>query len=240
MIEHLLERHLAGHRAGRVLDVGPGYGPFGRVACQLTGARHLTVVDVDKEVLRWQREESQKAGLQIDAIEALLTPSALAGALAGPYDVILCQEVLEHLTCAEEVLAALAAQLTPGGRLVITVPTALSERWLKWLNPAYMRDVPFGHVRMFDQHALRELAQGAGLEVLTLLPTQPHYFLTHTLMFGLRRPVAESTGRVVSAGWIERIAARVNAYSRTLFLRSSPAFWGRLLPRNYFLVATRR
>jgi 2-polyprenyl-3-methyl-5-hydroxy-6-metoxy-1,4-benzoquinol methylase len=239
MIELLLKSHLAGHRATRVLDVGPGYSPFGRVACAQTGARHLTVVDVDKDVLQWQRQEAQKAGLEVDAIEAVLTPDALS-ALPHTYDVILCQEVLEHLTGAEEVLGVLVKHLAPAGRLVITVPTALSERWLKWLNPGYMRDVPFGHVRMFDKHALLQLATGAGLQVLALVPTQPHYFLTHTLMFGLRRPVAGSTGRVTTSGWIEKMAGRLNAYSRSFFLRSSPALWGRLLPRNYFLVATHR
>jgi 16S rRNA G1207 methylase RsmC len=85
MIEQLLRDHLSGHSAQRVLDAGPGYGPFGRAACQATGARHLSVVDVDMEVLRYQREEAKRAriGLDIEVIEALLTPGALSALPSG-------------------------------------------------------------------------------------------------------------------------------------------------------------
>jgi 2-polyprenyl-3-methyl-5-hydroxy-6-metoxy-1,4-benzoquinol methylase len=239
VIESLLRKHLAGQRAERVLDIGPGYNAFGRIACRVTGAAHLTIVDVDRRVLDWQRDESRKVGIDLHPIEAALEPDQLSAALDELYDVILCQEIFEHLTNAEEVLAVLVARLRPGGRMVITVPTAISERWLRWLNPSYMENVPFGHVRRFHEDDLRRLAAGAGLHVLALVPTQPHYFLTHTWTFGLRMVVEESTGRVVSKGWRAACAAAINAYGRAFFMRTGPEFWGRLLPRNYFLVAGR-
>jgi len=239
MIDGLLTSHLKGFSAARILDVGPGYSSFSRTAAATTGAREITYVDCDTSVLEWQKAENAKTGVQTSTE---LFPLSAAGIdrLPGPYDVILCQEVLEHLVDAEAVLAALARQLTPGGRMVITVPTRCSERWLKRLNPAYMKDEPHGHVREFGRADLERLLSGCGLAAEVILPTQPHYFLAHTWLFGTRMKVEGSTGRILSGGWRMRIMSRLLDGSRRFFLATGPAFWGRLLPRNYFVVATRR
>lgn len=240
MLEALFRGHLSGLPALRVLEIGPGYGSFGQLACEITGARHLTVVDVDPRVLDWQREQSRRLGIETRTVAALLTPGELAAAVDDSYDVILCQEVLEHLPDAEEVFRVIAKRLSPGGRVIITVPTSLSERWLTWLNPSYMREAAHGHVRRFDRGTLSRLVTSAGLEILTLVPTQPHFFLTHTWIFGLRMSVEASTGRILSTGWRRTFAEYLNAYSREFFRRTGPGFWSQVLPRNYFLVGRRR
>ena len=152
MIESLLERHLAGFSGERLLDVGPGYNRFGRLAARIIGGRKVTYIDCDENVLSWQIAESGKRGIEAEGLLIPLERSALGG-LAEHYDLILCQEVLEHLSNAEEVLAALTKHLAPGGRMVITVPTRRSEQWLKRLNPNYMKNDPHGHERELDEPA---------------------------------------------------------------------------------------
>ncbi len=238
MIAALLAAHLRGVAATSILDVGPGYGPFARVAAQATGARRVTFLDCDEGVLAWQAEACRAAGLEAACRRLVLGADALAG-LAERHDLILCQEVLEHLPDAEGVLGALAARLCPGGRMVITVPTRRSERWLARLDPAYARHGAFGHVRQFDEPGLRALLAGAGLEPVVLLPTQPHYFVFHTWVVGSRMRVEWSTGRILTGGVRRWIGKRLHGWSRRLFLATGPERWGRLLPRNYFVVARR-
>ncbi len=238
MIESLLERHLAGYCGERILDVGPGYSQFSRLAARIIGARKVTYIDCDENVLSWQIAESGKRGVETEGLLIPLEGSALGG-LAELYDLILCQEVLEHLSNAEEILAALSDRLVPGGRMVITVPTKRSEQWLKRLNPNYMKHDPHGHVREFDEAGLRALMRGAGLRPVVFLPTQPHALVAHTLIFGTRMRIEESTGRILTGGIRGFVSRKLSKLSKKLFCATGPEWWGRLLPRNYFVVAVK-
>ena len=123
--------------------------------------------------------------------------------------------------------------------MIVTVPTKRSERWLKTINPSYMKDEPYGHVNEFDEQALRNVIQRAGLEIRTLLPTQPHYFLAHTWLFGTRMKIDGSTGRILTGGLRGFVLSRLTSWSRKLFRATNPQGWGRVFPRNYFVVASK-
>ena len=93
--------------------------------------------------------------------------------LGGPYDVIVFMEVIEHLnTPPRRVLELLAAQLAPGGAILLTTPNAV---WLKnrlrllmGRNPfELLRDDRTGHVREYTLAELSAAAREAGLEVAT-------------------------------------------------------------------------
>jgi SAM-dependent methyltransferase len=238
VIDLMLQNYLAGFRASRLLDVGPGYNSFSRIAARATGAASVTYIDCNSDVIAWQTEECRKEGL---AAEGLLFPleAAALDALSESFDLILCQEVLEHLAYAEDILAELMKHLTPQGRVVITVPTKRSEQWLKRINPDYMKNDPFGHVREFDEAGLRQVLEGAGLRPIVFLPTQPHYLVAHTWFFGTRMKVEESTGKILTKGIRGFISKKLFKFSKRLFLATGYDRWGRLLPRNFFVVAER-
>jgi SAM-dependent methyltransferase len=238
MIQDLIRQHLQGLQATHILDVGPGYADFSRIAAQVTGAREITFLDCDNDVLAWQLAETERLGLKAVALPVALEKEALSK-VRGSYDVIHCQEVLEHLPNAPEVLSQVAALLRPGGRMIVTVPTKRSERWLKTINPSYMKDEPYGHVNEFDEQALRNVIQRAGLEIRTLLPTQPHYFLAHTWLFGTRMKIDGSTGRILTGGVRGFVLSALTSWSRKLFRATNPQWWGRVFPRNYFVVASK-
>ncbi len=239
MIAQLLAAHLRGTRAESILDVGPGYSDFAQTAARVTGARRIAFLDCDEAVLAWQSAECRKAGLEAVCIRRRLDRDPRA-AIAGRFDLILCQEVLEHLANAEEVLLVLVGCLNPGGRVVITVPTKVSERWLAWLDPSYMRHAAQGHVRQFDEAGLRALLEAAGLVPVALLSTQPHYFVFHTWVVGTRMRVEWSTGKILTRGIRRRIGMLLSSWSRGFFRLTGFERWGRLLPRTYFVVAQRK
>jgi SAM-dependent methyltransferase len=236
MIEFLLTEHLKHIHARNILDVGPGYGDFSRIAARLTGARHITYLDCNEAILQWQKAACEKAGITSEELAVNLDMDSLTD-VKGRYDLILCQEVLEHLSNAEEVLSFLIKHLNKGGHAVITVPTKSSERWLKRINPAYMRDEPHGHVREFDESALRKLLSSAGLVPITFVPTQPHYFIGHTMLFLTRMKVEGSTGRVLTGGFRGFVLKFFSKGIKRFFMLTGPYWWGRVLSRNYFVVA---
>lgn len=238
MIELLMRKHLAGFKAKKILDVGPGFNNFGRVAAEVCGGEQIDFLDCNTEVLDWQKQECAKAGIASEAHVMLLKPEELA-AIASRYDLILCQEVLEHLINAEEILAAIVGLLNPGGRMVITVPTGCSEKWLSIINPGYMKNESFGHVRRFSRKALCELASQAGLSVIELIPAQPQYFVFHTWLYLTRVEIEGSTGRIVTQDWRTRFGSNLIWRARRFFDRTGIGFWSRLIPRNYFLIAER-
>jgi SAM-dependent methyltransferase len=238
VIQDLIRQQLRGIRATRILDVGPGYADFSRITAQVTGAREITFLDVDKDVLDWQMAETRHAGLEAVALPIMLEKETLS-TVQGRYDIIHCQEVLEHLPNAGEVLTGVAALLNPGGRIIITVPTKRSEHWLKTINPGYMKDEPYGHVNEFDEQALCTLVKQAGLEIQTFMPTQPHYFLAHTWLFGTHMKIEGSTGRILTGGWRGFVLSNITSWSKKFFAATNPQWWGRVFPRNYFVVATR-
>jgi SAM-dependent methyltransferase len=238
MISFFMEKHLHEFSARTLLDIGPGYSSFGLLAARLTGAQAISILDFDQSVIDWQTAEYGHAHVGVASVCNLLTVETIAR-LSGCYDLILCQEVLEHLPNAEEILTALGEKLAVNGRIVVTVPTKVSERWLKWLNPSFMVNEAHGHVRQFDENALRDMLKTAGLSPIVFVPTQPHFFLSHTWLFGTRMQVESSTGKVSTKGVRSAVFHRLNTYGRRFFMATGPEFWGRQFPRNYFVVATR-
>jgi SAM-dependent methyltransferase len=238
MIDTLLEDAFRGLRAESILDVGPGYSSFSRITAHVTGAREITFLDVNSDVLAWQAQRTHAAGLVPRVIGELLDPMRL-DAMTERYDIIHCQEVLEHLPDAAHVLACLARLLSAQGRVIITVPTRMSERWLSFLNPSYMKDEPYGHVNRFSAEELRTLVRNAGLELLLFRPIHPDFFVGHSWLAGTRMRIEGSTGSVLTKGPRGFIYGNLTKYSRIFFRLTGRGFWERLIPRNYFIIARR-
>lgn len=100
---------------GRVLDVGCGAGNVGP-GLRAAGAEHLTGVELVAEAAAAARERFDEV---VDgAIEEALPR------LQGPFDTILCLDVLEHLVDPERVMVALRDLAAPGGRLQVSLPNA--------------------------------------------------------------------------------------------------------------------
>jgi 2-polyprenyl-3-methyl-5-hydroxy-6-metoxy-1,4-benzoquinol methylase len=100
---------------GRVLDVGCGAGAVG-AGLRAAGAEHLIGVEVVPEAAARARERYD------EVIEAPIEEAL--GRLHGPFDTILCLDVLEHLVDPEAVLRALRGLAAADGRLQVSVPNA--------------------------------------------------------------------------------------------------------------------
>jgi 2-polyprenyl-3-methyl-5-hydroxy-6-metoxy-1,4-benzoquinol methylase len=100
---------------GAVLDVGCGAGGVGPGLRQ-AGATHLSGIEVVPA-------QAELARATYDHVVAAPVEQALES-LDGPFDTILCLDVLEHLVDPERVLSDLRRVAAPEARLQVSLPNA--------------------------------------------------------------------------------------------------------------------
>ena len=110
----------AWHDGVRVLDVGCGDGGAS-VALADAGAR-AEGFDIDGRLVRGGVERAKARGLQLDLGVADVTDGSTLGDYAGPHDLILFRDVLEHIPDVDAALRETSARLAPGGAIVVIYP----------------------------------------------------------------------------------------------------------------------
>ena len=100
---------------GTVLDVGCGSGGVA-AGLRRAGASRLTGIEVVPE-------QAELARAHYDHVVAAPVEQALEQ-LEGPFDTILCLDVLEHLVDPEQVLRDLHGVAAPAARLQVSLPNA--------------------------------------------------------------------------------------------------------------------
>jgi len=143
----------------RVLDVGCGRGQMGRLLhaeflCSVTGVELNP--DFARDCVGYQ-------AVHIGSAE----DDALLASLPGPFDAILCGDVLEHLQHPDIPLRAFHRLLAPGGRLLISVPNVAQLRIRLMLLRGHWDYTPEGimdrtHLRWFTLATLRQLVTDCG------------------------------------------------------------------------------
>jgi 2-polyprenyl-3-methyl-5-hydroxy-6-metoxy-1,4-benzoquinol methylase len=165
-----------------ILDVGCGWGVL---SVYLAGqGRKVTAVDGSQNELDWARQTMHQfkapVTLQVCAAENLGFPDE-------SFDLVIWEEVLEHL---DEPLVALREGyrvLRCGGKIILSVPNlaSLRAKIIKLLGKAELLYCP-DHKQNFNQNSIRSLAEAAGFKVLFLtsdfipIPKIPINFLLKT------------------------------------------------------------
>ncbi len=142
---HSILRHVPPASGSRVLDVGCG---LGILLEHLSGERHG--VDYDLSVVQVaQQRLGEKASIVCADASVLPYPDA-------HFEVVICSEMLEHLSDPLPVIREMLRVAKPSGRIIITVP---NEFWLTFgrfvmlKSPAKVAD----HVQDFQVADLERL-----------------------------------------------------------------------------------
>jgi 2-polyprenyl-3-methyl-5-hydroxy-6-metoxy-1,4-benzoquinol methylase len=159
LTEWMAER-LIGSPGARVLEVGAGIGTFTRLLLG-RGAGSVLALEPDPliaSVLEANFSNEDRVTVSRDSL-----PGAAALAAAGSvFDLVLCQNVLEHIVEDHAALGEMAAALRPGGRLALLVPAH------QGLYGSL--DLAYGHQRRYEPGELRAMIAAAGLVVDELAP----------------------------------------------------------------------
>jgi SAM-dependent methyltransferase len=137
---------LRGER-GRVLDLGCGSGRFSAVLA--AAGFKVDGVDIEERAVTIGQRIMARRGLDAHLYTADMgnLPPSVA---AGGYDIVVCLEVLEHVSDWRELLASGGRLLRPGGILVVSVPRDPHQ--------FSVLDSYAGHLRRFrDVELIREL-----------------------------------------------------------------------------------
>ncbi len=174
-------RHLRGNitdhiRKGphRVLDVGCGAGVFGELLRKNGYAERVVGIEIDRQAADEAATRLTKvicADINRTGINTLLATEN-----DGPFDYIICADVLEHLIDPWQAMAQLVTHLSPDGRLIASIPNV--RHWSVWL-PLLLKGhweykdagiMDQTHLRFFTRKTMRELFTGAGLEIVAGRP----------------------------------------------------------------------
>jgi 2-polyprenyl-3-methyl-5-hydroxy-6-metoxy-1,4-benzoquinol methylase len=192
-----------------VLDVGGGTGATAGYLRRLGRATRAGTVDLVRAESPDPDLDFQLAGNLDDerVVETMIAEE-------GPFDTILCLDVLEHLVDPWRVVERLHRGLRPGGVLIVSVPnvrhyrvsTGLLFRGRWHLQDAGIMDRT--HLRFFVRDTAIELATHSGLvleEVLMPLPERRTSLvrLFRRLTFGL-------FDNLISVRYVIRVRRRVD------------------------------
>jgi SAM-dependent methyltransferase len=147
----LLADALDGSGPQRILDLGCGAGVM---SAFLTSFGDVVAVDFSRPAVELGRAMAPEVDFRVG--DAGTVPS-------GPFDVITLFDVLEHIPPGErpELLARLAAELAPGGRIVMSTPHPRYTRWLHEERAEALQVID----EPVDVPDLLEAAGGVGLEL---------------------------------------------------------------------------
>jgi SAM-dependent methyltransferase len=147
ILETLIRRHVRPPPAARILEVGCG---TGHSLPMLRRFGDVEAVEIDPSSRAMAEKRLGKPVHDSSLPE-------LPGLPTGSFDLICALDVIEHIADDRATLAALAARLKPGGKLLVTVPAH------PWMWSAH--DVANHHHRRYSQASLRALMAGSPLKL---------------------------------------------------------------------------
>jgi 2-polyprenyl-3-methyl-5-hydroxy-6-metoxy-1,4-benzoquinol methylase len=150
----------------RVLDVGCS---TGYLAAVLAATGCLVVgVEQDERAAARARARDVLGDVLVGSVDDEDVLARVAE--HGPYDAIVCGDVLAHVPEPDATLRTLAAQLAPGGRVALSVPNVAhwTARWalLRGRLPLEAGAAARPHLRWFTRAGAHALMGAAGLRVM--------------------------------------------------------------------------
>jgi 2-polyprenyl-3-methyl-5-hydroxy-6-metoxy-1,4-benzoquinol methylase len=129
----------------RIIDVGCGTGHLLRVLVESLPVPPQHVVGVDRSTAGIRRARELLPNAQWIACDLHRIPRS-----GARYDLVLCTEVLEHVSMPRRAVEVLREVCAPGGRVALTVPDGAQDSWE-------------GHVNFWTEDELREFLEPEGL-----------------------------------------------------------------------------
>ena len=130
----------------RVLDAACGLGYGGHVVRHLTHAAKVVGIDSSDYAIDYARKAFPCAEDRAEYRAGLL-PAALAEYPDGSFEVIISFETLEHVEQPQQLLQEFYRLLTPGGRVIVSIPNDWSDETGEDPNPF--------HFHVYDWNRLK-------------------------------------------------------------------------------------
>lgn len=161
-VETALIIGLAGPLKGkRLLDVGTGDGHYA-IAAAMRGAE-VTALDSALPMLKAARQRSKENGLTLELVQGDAEALPFED---GSFDMVLAVTVLCLIPNAPQAVREMARVLAPGGCLILGELGRYNLWAAKRRVRSWLGESPWRKTRFRSRRELRELAIGAGLQVV--------------------------------------------------------------------------
>lgn len=143
-----------------VLDYGCAHGGYATNLLKEIPRLRITGIDIDLRGIQLADQFAEKLGVSdrwrgvVGDLDRLSDPDVPE--MREQYDIVMAQEVLEHVPDPGALVVALDARVRDGGRVWMTVPHG------PWEYSDYRRYPHRAHVREFDLHDLHDLLDAKG------------------------------------------------------------------------------
>jgi 2-polyprenyl-3-methyl-5-hydroxy-6-metoxy-1,4-benzoquinol methylase len=184
----------------RALDVGCGYG--GMLIAMAEQGAEVTGVEIDPERARMGRLRLDELGLHASLHESDICSPGMAARL-GMFDVISCQDVLEHVMDPTEMIRTVSSLLRPGGVIYIQVPN-------KWGVQQLMADHHYaltGITALSRNQAIEYWKLATGEEARHYgvgYPRGERYYLNTFARCGVQLQHLQNCGSLYHLAWFAR------------------------------------
>jgi SAM-dependent methyltransferase len=146
--------------ADTVIDIGCGSGE----KCVFAGDLGADVIGIEVNPDLIPILEAKMRETSARSFRAILSTSETIPLPDASGDVVICTEVVEHISDPAAFLAELARIGRPGARYWISVPDPRSESMMKVVSPADYFQFP-NHINIFERDQFASLIRGAGLAI---------------------------------------------------------------------------
>jgi len=141
-----------------VLEIGCGTGDTA-VAIARSGALSVTAIDYSEEAIKTCQTRHAESGVTFE----------LMGYkdIRSDFDVIVMQEVIEHVDDPESAIVNLVGHLRERGQLVVTCPNFTNVRGYVWMTLQLLFDVPMSlsDLHFFSPFDMQEIAERHGFDL---------------------------------------------------------------------------
>ena len=140
----------------RVLDAACGLGYGSYALSELSKAKSITGIDGSHYAIDYAQENFSVLSPKLDFFSGYL-PKCLEKYPDGHFDVVVSFETLEHVENPEALLKAFHRLLSPGGRIVVSVPNDWSDETGEDPNPYHLHVYTLDKLReQIKQHFIPE------------------------------------------------------------------------------------
>ena len=138
-----------------VLEVGSGFGGLAFL-CRLEGINYTGI----------EPEETRRKFMKTLSIERIMESHTEVN---GRFDLILLDNVLEHVDCPKKILSDVSKHLSERGKLVIIVPNRYDFRRIskKWSSKNFW--IPHDHLSYFRSRDVEALLSSSGVKLTSRL-----------------------------------------------------------------------
>ena len=197
--------HVIANNPKTILDVGCGRGFYLKIFSLLDGPNTIIGIDKNREYLSQARSLTrQDKRVKIKRGSIYKLPF-----LDGSFDIVVCSEVLEHLTDEKTALKELYRVTKPDGMLLITVPNSnFPFLWdpINWVlihtlnthinkNTWWLAGIWADHERLYSRKDIERVVSWVGFEIANTKEFI-HWCWpgSHFLLYGLGKNIVEHLG----------------------------------------------